>query len=80
MSNATQAKLHYNIVLESMNKLGEHRANCPLCKEMLECGKNTYFIGEMQAAQLVYKDTVNRWLAKESLISEIPECPHHCPE
>jgi hypothetical protein len=88
MSNAVLAKLHYNLLIMHSHKLAEHITECQVCKPGKQCDKRLYLVGEWEAAKLLYKDTTDRWLtpinegplAKESLISEIPECPHHCPE
>ena len=80
MTNSAQAQLHHRLVVEYTHKLARHMHECGLCSPVKSCDKLLFLVGELQAAQKVYQNTVDRWLLKEPLIDEIPHCPHGCHE
>lgn len=67
MSNATQAQLHYNIVIEHTHKLWKHMYFCQLCNPVEACPEHLYLVDELHAAQKVYQETCNKWKKNEDL-------------
>ena len=62
MSNPVQANLHHTIVIEYTHKLAQHMHECGLCSPIKACDKHLFLVSELQAAQKVYQNTVDRWL------------------
>jgi hypothetical protein len=66
-------------VVEHTHKLADHMHTCGLCSPIKACDKHLFLVDELHAAQGVYQDTLNRWMAKKETVETVGECAT-CPD
>ena len=80
MSNETQARLHFNLVINRTDKLARHMHGCGLCSPIQACDMHKYLVSELEAARKVYVDTLDRWSANKLAVGDVSHCANHCQE